>query len=90
MPLTPKEQQVADLLLDTAIEGLQNKEEGLSLASLVADSYKAIMEGARNRTDMQMAEWAVEQQKLQMQLQAQAIKEQFSEPKPQGPVSYGG
>lgn len=87
MPLTPKEQEVAELLLDRALDTLKN-EDGQNYHPPI-ESYKNLMEGARNRTDMQMAEWAVEQQKLQMQLQAQAIKEKFSQ-QPKGPVSYGG
>ena len=88
MPLTPKEQEVAELLLDKALQRLKDEKIEHHYFSRI-ESYKSLMEGARNRTDMQMAEWAVEQQKLQMQLQAQAIKEKFSQ-QPKGPVSYGG
>lgn len=89
MPLTPKEQEVAELLLDEVLDLIK---EDLSVVdiNLTTEAYKNLMEGARNRTDMQMAEWAVEQQKLQMQLQAQGLAASLQHGKPKGPVSYGG
>jgi len=85
-----QEQEAAELVIDRVIQQARSSlADNLSDVHLASESYKNLMEGARNRTDMAMAEWAVDQQKLQMQLQAQAIKEKFSQ-QPKGPVSYGG